>query len=168
MSLTLSAPAWCRPRPASERRAERLRRLSSAHTMLSPQPDGRMVLHIEHQTLRGVTPEMLRAWFEQQGVARREVEKLDDEGLTRVRRIFGIEAFRLEERFRAVPGGTDVLACLVVGASGGWWARLFNHHLRPRLMSDQALSAWLQHSIEEVGRLEALLPALLAPQTMPG
>ena len=47
------------------------------------------------------------------------VEKLDDEGLSLVGRIFGVDVFRLEHRFGSVGEGATYRSRLAVGAGSG-------------------------------------------------
>jgi len=193
---------------------------SSATTSDSQLPSGQRLLTIEHEVVRGVTPPMLRWWFENlgktmshrgtvypryllwhprdhihfgladpapngstgQGARVRIVEafaanqdyyvdsivlfeKLDDEGLTLVRREFGRELFRLEHRFASVPGGTSYRSRLLAGASSGRLAGLINSVVLPRRFSNAMGTAWLTHNVEEVGMLEHILPALYAARS---
>ncbi|MCW5634612.1 MAG: hypothetical protein KIT17_14860 [Rubrivivax sp.] len=191
--------------------------VTSAATSASQLPSGQRLLTIEHDVIRGVTPAMVRWWFENLGKTMRyrgtvypryllwhprdhihfEVatlspgggagqgamvriveafaahadyhvdsivlfEKLDDEGLTLVRREFGRELFRLEHRFASVPGGTSYRSRLLAGASSGRLTGLINSVLLPRVFPDAMATAWLTHNVEEVGMLEHVLPALHA------
>ncbi len=191
--------------------------VSSARTSEATLPSGQLVLGIEHDTIRGVTPAMLRWWFEHLGqtmahkgqtypryllwhprdhirweLARPSpgggsgqgahfriveafaanpdyyvdsteyVEKLDDEGISLVRRIGGIEVFRLEHRFGTAPGGASYRSRMVVGAGAGMLAPVLNALIRPRVFSDAMGTAWLTHNVEEVSMLEHLLPPLYA------
>jgi hypothetical protein len=192
--------------------------VSSATTSQSLLPNGQLLLTIEHDELRGVTPAMLRWWFENLGdtmtyegvtypryllwhprdhihweLAARapgggtgqgarfriveafaantdyyvdsteEVEKLDDEGISLVRRILGMEIFRLEHRFTATDGGCFYRSRMLLGASQGAVAGfIFNKLVRPRIFPDAMGAAWLTHNVEEVSMFEHLLPALYA------
>jgi hypothetical protein len=193
---------------------------STARTSASVLPSGQLLLTIEHDTVRGVTPPMLRWWFENlgknmsyrgtvypryllwhprdhihfglaaaapgggagRGAKIRIVEafaadpdfyvdsvvlfeKLDDEGLTLVRREFGRELFRLEHRFASVSGGTSYRSRLLAGASSGSLSGLINSVLLPRIFSNAMGTAWLAHNVEEVGMLEHILPALYAARS---
>lgn len=89
-----------------------------------------------------------------------DVEKLDDEGISLVRRIAGTEVFRLEHRFGQGPDGATYLSRMVVGADGGRFGRAFNRWIRPRVFPDAMGTAWLRHNVEEVGLFEQLLPLL--------
>ncbi len=51
------------PLPAPRELPWPLKRLESAKTSLSYDAHGRMVMHIEHDVLKGVTPEMVAWWF---------------------------------------------------------------------------------------------------------
>ncbi len=191
--------------------------VSSATTAQSQLPSGQLYLTIEHDTIRGVTPPMLRWWFENlgktmsfkgqaypryllwhprdhihwelaapspaggtgQGAKFRIVEafaanpdfyvdsvelveKLDDEGISLVRREFGTEIVRLEHRVESVQGGASYRSRLLVGAASGLLAGLFNSLVRPRVFSDAMGTAWLTHNVEEVSMFEHILPALYA------
>lgn len=197
-----------------------LKPLASSLTTQSLRPCGQLVLTIEHEVVRGVTPPMLRWWFENlggtmtwqgrtypryllwhprdhihwelaapgpgggtgQGASFRIVEafaadpanyvdsvefveKLDDEGISLVRRELGSEVFRLEHRFGCAPLGATYRSRMVVGAAGGLVAPLFNRLVRPWLFSDEMGTAWLTHNVEEVGLLEHLLPGLHAARS---
>jgi hypothetical protein len=191
--------------------------VTSATTSQSVLPTGQLLLTIEHDTVRGVNPAMLRWWFENLGqtvthrgttyprylmwhprdhihwelVSRSPsggtgqgasfrivevfaanpdyyvdsteyVEKLDEEGISLVRRVLGIEIFRLEHRFGTVQGGASYRSRLVFGAACGRFARSLNAVLRRELFSYEMGTAWLTHNVEEVGMLEHILPALYA------
>lgn len=190
---------------------------SSATTSASLLPSGQLLLKIGHDVIRGVTPPMLRWWFENlgktmsyqgtvypryllwhprdhihfelatpapngttgQGARFRIVEafganqdfhvdsivlfeKLDDEGISLIRREFGQELFRLEHRYASVVGGTSYRSRLLAGASSGRFAGLINSAILPRVFSNAMGSAWLTHNVEEVSMLEHILPALYA------
>jgi hypothetical protein len=90
------------------------------------------------------------------------VEKLDEEGISLVRRILGVEVFRLEHRFGHADGGASYRSRLVAGAASGPLRTAFNHYVRPRMLSDEAATAWLTHNVEEVGMFEHILPSLYA------
>lgn len=200
-----------------------LKPLSSARTTFTRLGDGRLVLTIDHDVIRGVTPPMLRWWFEHLGetmehaghtwpryllwhprdhihweLVRRSpaggtgqgayfriveafdansafyvdsteyVEKLDDEGISLVRRIAGAEIFRLEHRFRAVEGGSEYRSRMTLGMAGPLVGRAFNRWVRPHVLSDAAARAWLRHNVEEVGLLEHILPAVYPARSRRG
>lgn len=189
----------------------------SARTTQAIRPSGQLELTIEHDTMRGVTPAMLRWWFENLGRdmsfkgqtypryllwhprdhihwelaqpapnggagqgayfriveafaanpahyvdSTEYVEKLDDEGISLVKRIAGVEVFRLEHRFGPAPNGASYQSRMVVGVAHGAVRWPFNHLVRPRVFSDAMGTAWLTHNVEEVGMLENLLPPLYA------
>ncbi len=191
--------------------------VSSARTTQSILRTGQLLLTIEHDTIRGVTPAMLRWWFENLGqtmtlngqtfprylvwhprdhihweLAARSpdggsgqgahfriveafamdpkyyvdstewVEKLSEEGIALVRRIAGVEVFRLEHHFGTVQGGASYRSRMTVGAGSGVTRWLFNSLVRPRVFSDQMGSAWLTHNVEEVSMFENILPSLYA------
>ena len=92
-------------------------------------------------------------------------EKLDDEGLSLVRREFGRELFRLEHRFASAPGGTSYRSRMLAGASSGRLAGLINSVVLPRVFPNAMGTAWLTHNVEEVSMLEHILPALYAARS---
>ncbi len=96
------------------------------------------------------------------------VEKLDDEGISLVRRILGIEVFRLEHRFGNTTGGASYRSRMVVGIDAGPIGRLFNDQVRPRIFSNEAATLWLTHNVEEVGMFEQILPRLYARESKNG
>jgi len=193
--------------------------VASARTTQAILPSGQLELTIVHDTVRGVTPAMLRWWFESLGqtmvfegqtypryllwhprdhihweLAARSaaggtgqgarfriveafaanpayyvdsteyVEKLDEEGISLVRRVAGVEVFRLEHRFGRVPGGASYQSRMVVGVASGALRRVFNTWVRPAVFSDAMGTAWLTHNVEEVSMLENILPALCAQE----
>lgn len=205
------------PLPAERPHAGPMKPLATATTSQSILPTGQLLLTIEHDTIRGVSPPMLRWWFETLGqtmayegvtyprylmwhprdhihweLASRSpgggtgqgarfriveafaanpdyyvdsteyVEKLDDEGISLVRRVLGTEVFRLEHRFGSVRDGASYRSRMVVGAASGVFGSFFNTVLRRRIFSDEMGTAWLTHNVEEVGMLEHLLPPLYA------
>lgn len=77
-----------------------------------------------------------------------------------MRKIAGMEVFRLEHHFQAVPGGTQYNSRMVVGSRTPLVGALCNRYLRPRFLSDAAARAWLTHNVEQVGMYEQILPAL--------
>ena len=191
--------------------------VGSARTSQALLPNGQLELTIDHDTVRGVTPAMLRWWFENLGkdmtfagetfpryllwhprdhihwaLARRGpdggtgrgahfriveafganpahyvdsteyVEKLDEEGISLVRRVAGVEVFRLEHRFGDSPRGASYVSRMRVGVGCGAFGWPFNHWVRPRVFSDAMGTAWLTHNVEEVSMLENILPRLYA------
>jgi len=88
------------------------------------------------------------------------VEKCDEGGLSLVKRVLGMEVFRLEHRFSQVPEGTRYVSRMLVGSRVPVLGWLFNRFIRPLLFSDESGRAWLRHNIEEVGNFEVFLPAL--------
>lgn len=90
------------------------------------------------------------------------VEKLDEEGISLVRRILGTEIFRLEHRFGTVREGASYRSRMIVGAASGVFGGIFNTLPRRRISSDEMGTAWLAHNVEEVGMLEHTLPTLYA------
>jgi hypothetical protein len=90
------------------------------------------------------------------------VEKLDEEGIALVRRIAGVEVFRLEHRFGQAAGGASYRSRMTVGVASGLSRRPFNFFVRPKVFSDVMGTAWLTHNVEEVSMLENILPALYA------
>jgi hypothetical protein len=191
--------------------------VGSARTTQAILPSGQLELTIEHDTIRGIAPAMLRWWFENLGkdmtfdgqtypryllwhprdhihweLVQRSptggsgqgayfriveafaanpahyvdsteyVEKLDEEGISLVKRIAGVEVFRLEHRFGEVPMGASYRSRMVVGIASGALRWTFNYLARPRVFSDAMGTAWLTHNVEEVSMLENILPLLYA------
>lgn len=206
-----------RPIPPERPHVGPMKPVSSARTTRSLLPNGQLLLTIEHDTIRGVTPPMLRWWFENLGQSMtfrgasypryllwhprdhihwelaqpsseggtgqgayfriveafaanpayyvdstEYVEKLDEEGIALVRRIGGVEVFRLEHRFGDAPHGASYRSRMVVGIASGMVGRLFNRLVRPRVFSNAMGTAWLTHNVEEVSMFEHILPALYA------
>ena len=77
-----------------------------------------------------------------------------------VRRIAGVEIFRLEHRFGEVPAGASYKSRMVVGVASGAFRWPFNHIARQRIFSDAMGTAWLTHNVEEVSMLENIVPSL--------
>lgn len=194
-----------------------MKSVASARTTQALLPNGQLELTIEHDIIRGVTPVMLRWWFENLGqdmtfagksypryllwhprdhihweLAQRApgggtgqgacfriveafaadpayyvdsteyVEKLDEEGISLVKRIAGVEVFRLEHRFGEAAGGASYRSRMTVGVASGALRWPFNHLVRPRVFSDDMGTAWLTHNVEEVSMFEHILPSLHA------
>lgn len=92
-----------------------------------------------------------------------DIEKLDHTGIRLVTRFGGAIVFQLEHTWSS--GGQDgahYVSVLDIGARAPWMAPV-NAVLHRRFPRDMA-RAWVKHNIEEVGRLEYLLPAI-ADQT---
>lgn len=191
--------------------------VASAGTTQRLLPSGQLELTIAHDTIRGVTPAMLRWWFETLGQtmtlegntyprylvwhprdhihwelaaqssaggtgqgahfriveafaanpayyvdSTEYVEKLDEEGISLVRRVAGVEIFRLEHRFGQTREGASYKSTMTVGVASGWLRGLFNSVVRPKVFSDAMGSAWLTHNVEEVSMFENILPSLYA------
>jgi hypothetical protein len=88
------------------------------------------------------------------------IEKLDEEGLSLVRRQGRGEFLRLEHRFGALSEGSSYRSRMIVGPDSGMARVVFNEVVRPWVFSDAMASAWLVHNVEEVSMLEHILPAL--------
>lgn len=191
--------------------------VGSARSTQTILPGGQLELTIEHDTIRGVTPTMLRWWFENLGedmtfagrtypryllwhprdhihweLVQRSpsggsgqgayfriveafaadpayyvdsteyVEKLDEEGISLVKRVAGVEVFRLEHRFGEVARGASYRSRMTVGMASGAPRWIFNRLVRPRVFSDAMGTAWLTHNVEEVSMFEHILPSLYA------
>lgn len=190
-----------------------MKSLASARTTQTITPAGQLLLTIEHDAVRGVSPAMLRWWFENLGkemtfngqtypryllwhprdhihweLAQRSpdggsgkgahfriveafaanpayyvdstecVEKLDEEGISLVRRIAGVEIFRLEHRFGEVPAGASYKSRMVVGVASGAFRWPFNHIARQRIFSDAMGTAWLTHKSRRSACWRTLFP----------
>lgn len=191
-----------------------LRRLDDDRVSLLDLPGHRRRLTIDHEPLRGVTPEQLVDWFSHLGehmeyagqrvprylawhpvdhvrweLARpapgggaaegarfriveafggrpeyaidvtERVERLDATGIRLVQRLAGVKVFQLEHTWSRGEDGTHYVSVMEVGARQRWAAPL-NRHLTTRVMPADMGRAWLRHNVEEVGRLELLLPML--------
>lgn len=191
--------------------------VGSARTTQTILPSGQLELTIEHDTIRGVTPTMLRWWFENLGEdmtfagrtypryllwhprdhihwelvqrspsggsgqgayfriveafaanpayyvdSTEHVEKLDEEGISLVKRVAGVEVFRLEHRFGDAARGASYRSRMTVGIASGALRWTFNELVRPRVFSDAMGTAWLAHNVEEVSMFENILPSLYA------
>ncbi|SHF96059.1 hypothetical protein [Geodermatophilus nigrescens] len=86
------------------------------------------------------------------------VEKLDRTGIRLVQRIGGAVVTQLEHTWSAGRGRTHYVSVLDLGARGPLSAPV-NRVLRRRF-PDPMVRAWVRHNVEEVGRLELLLPML--------
>lgn len=211
------------PLPAERPHLGRMKSVASARTSRAVLPTGQLLLTIEHEMIRGVSPQMLRWWLENLSrtmvyrgttypryllwhpqdhirleVAARSasggtgqgaywriveafaanpdyyvdstvyVEKLDDEGISLVRRHRGVEFVRLEHRFAAASQGASYRSRMIVGPASGMVRGFFNNFVRPRVFSDGMATAWLTHNVEEVSMLEHILPSLYAGRSSNG
>ncbi|WP_409332076.1 hypothetical protein [Trujillonella humicola] len=86
------------------------------------------------------------------------VEKLDGTGIRLVQRVAGRIVTSLEHTWSAGRGRTHYVSVLDLGARGPL-ARPVNAVLGRRFPDDM-VRAWVRHNVEEVGRLELLLPLL--------
>jgi hypothetical protein len=205
------------PLPAERPHLGPMKPVASARTSRVVLPTGQLLMTIEHDVIRGVSPRMLRWWFENLArsmvyrgrtypryllwhprdhihleIAARSasgstgqgaywriveafaakpsfyvdatvyVEKLDDEGLSLVRRERGGEFFRLDHRFAAVSAGSSYRSRMIVGPASGMARVVFNNLVRPWMFPDAMGMAWLTHNVEEVSMLEHILPSLYA------
>lgn len=90
------------------------------------------------------------------------VEKLNEEGISLVRRVAGVEVFRLDHRFGTAAGGASYTSRMTVGVAAGLVRWPLNTLIRPRVFSDKMGTAWLTHNVEEVSMFEHLLPPIYA------
>lgn len=86
------------------------------------------------------------------------VEKLDETGIRLVQRVAGAVVLCLEHTWSAGRGRTHYVSVLDLGARSPLAAPV-NRLLRRRFPDDM-VRAWVRHNVEEVGRLEHLLPLL--------
>ena len=91
------------------------------------------------------------------------VEKLDRTGIRLSLRIAGVQVFQLEHTWSAGRGRTHYVSVFDLGARSRLFTPL-NAYLRRRVFRPEMDEAWLRHNIEEVGRLEHFLPALVRTQ----
>lgn len=89
------------------------------------------------------------------------VEKLDRTGIRLVMRIAGAQFFQLEHTWSEGRGRTHYVSVLDLG-SRSRLGHPVNRYLRSRVFPPRLAEAWLQHNVEEVGRLEHFLPGLYA------
>ncbi|TRW83208.1 hypothetical protein FK535_11110 [Mycolicibacterium sp. 018/SC-01/001] len=87
------------------------------------------------------------------------VEKLDETGIRLVQRMAGVPVFVLEHTWSSGVEGTHYVSVMDIGARSALMAPV-NAVLRRRF-PPAMVEAWVRHNIEEVGRLEHLLPALV-------
>lgn len=86
------------------------------------------------------------------------VEKLDRTGIRLVQRVAGAVVLQLEHTWSAGRGRTHYVSVLDLGARSRALAPL--NRLLLRRFPDPMVTAWIRHNVEEVGRLELLLPQL--------
>ncbi|BBY88663.1 MULTISPECIES: hypothetical protein [Mycolicibacterium] len=86
------------------------------------------------------------------------VEKLDETGIRLVQRVAGVPILQLEHTWSAGTEGTHYVSVLDIGARAALLTPL--NYLLTRRFPDAMTRAWVKHNIEEVGRLEFLLPGL--------
>lgn len=91
------------------------------------------------------------------------IVRLDEGGFAHRPHWFGLRAAAMDCRFEAVPGGTRCRSSLTVGFAGRW-ARPVNALIRRFVFGIAHGHAWVRHDVEEVGQLEAFLPALHAAE----
>jgi hypothetical protein len=192
-----------------------MKSVASATTTQTIRSNGQLELTIKHDTIKGVSPAMLRWWFETLGQtmffngneypryllwhpvdhihwelaaksasggtgqgarfriveafsanpayyvdSTEDVEKLDESGISLVKRIAGVEIFRLEHRFGQEQQGASYQSRMTVGVESGIARSLFNSLVRPIVFPDAMGTAWLTHNVEEVSMLENILPSL--------
>jgi hypothetical protein len=88
------------------------------------------------------------------------VEKLDATGIRLVQRVAGVIVFQLEHTWSPGTEGAHYVSVLDVGARSAFMTPV--NRAMTRRLPDHMLRAWVKHNVEEVGRLEFLLPALAA------
>lgn len=89
------------------------------------------------------------------------VEKLDETGIRLVQRRLGVRVFMLEHTWSAGVEGTHYVSVMEIGSVLRlWWPLnlLLTCHVMPR----ERCQAWIRHNIEEVGRLERIIPSVRA------
>ncbi|GAB3493236.1 hypothetical protein GCM10027341_08300 [Spirosoma knui] len=95
-----------------------------------------------------------------------DVITLDTEGITLVRRIAGLEVFRLAHRFIPTEGGTLYRSRMQVGHESRLGKWLINPFMQRFIFTKAMGYAWLKHNVEEVGNFEVFLPTLYNQQTL--
>jgi hypothetical protein len=86
------------------------------------------------------------------------VEKLDVTGIRLVQRVAGVPIFALEHTWSEGVDGTHYVSVMDIGARSALMTPV-NAALKRRFPPAMT-TAWVKHNIEEVGRLEHLLPGL--------
>jgi hypothetical protein len=195
-----------------------LKALSGAKTEIRTLQTGQIKVTIDHDVIRGVTPEMLAWWFEnvatlQVRVAghqmpaylishpldhisfrldtgrtkrgaqvgdkvhikevfardprwalnlRSVIAQLDNSGMGLRTALMGQQIISLRHKFDPQPDGTHYRSQLVLGLDRGWLRPIINTAILPRLFPKARATAWMRHTIEEVGTFEVFLPQLWA------
>lgn len=85
------------------------------------------------------------------------VEKLDTTGVRLVQRRLGVRLFMLEHTWSPGAEGVHYVSTMEIGSVLRPWQSV-NAHLTRRVMPPQRCRAWVRHNVEEVGRLERLVP----------
>jgi hypothetical protein len=85
------------------------------------------------------------------------VEKLDMTGIRLVQRRLGVRLFMLEHTWSPGGEGVHYVSTMEIGSVLRPW-RPVNGRLTRRVMPLQMCRAWVRHNVEEVGRLERLVP----------
>jgi hypothetical protein len=88
------------------------------------------------------------------------VEKLDRTGIRLVQRVAGVVVLQLEHTWSAGRDRTHYVSVLDLGVRSPLLAPVNRQLLRR--FPDPMVRAWVRHNVEEVGRLELLLPLLAA------
>ena len=86
-----------------------------------------------------------------------DVEKLDTTGIRLVQRRLGVRLFMLEHTWSPGAEGVHYVSTMEIGSVLRPW-RPVNGHLTRRVMPPHRCRAWVRHNVEEVGRLERLVP----------
>ncbi|MGY1810383.1 hypothetical protein ACI8AF_23695 [Blastococcus sp. SYSU D00669] len=86
------------------------------------------------------------------------VEKLDETGIRLVQRVGGVAVLQLEHTWSAGRDRTHYVSVLDLGARSAAMAPV--NRVLQRRFPDHMVDAWVTHNVEEVGRLELLLPML--------
>lgn len=85
------------------------------------------------------------------------VEKLDETGIRLVQRRLGVRLFMLEHTWSPGAEGVHYVSVMEIGSVLRGWSPV-NAVLTRRVMPRRRCVAWVRHNIEEVGRLERLVP----------
>ncbi|MGG5260255.1 hypothetical protein [Phycicoccus avicenniae] len=85
------------------------------------------------------------------------VEKLDATGIRLVQRRLGVRVFMLEHTWSPGVEGTHYVSTMEIGSVLPGWLPV-NWWLTRRVMPAHRCRAWVRHNVEEVGRLEGLVP----------
>src|SRR6185503_2863782 len=91
-----------------------------------------------------------------------DVTRLDEGGFTHHPKLAGVRFALMDYAFERVAGGTRYRNSLVAGRALPRGLRWITRRVVAARFDEAHGRAWLLHNVEELGRLEFLLPALCA------